>query len=165
MNRRRFLHTGAAALAASRLHAIDDEFAGLKKRVGLIGTGWYGKADLFRLIQVAPVEVVSLCDVDRKMLDEAADMTAQRQVSKKRPRTYGDYREMLKEKDLDLVIIGTPDHWHALQMIAAVEAGADVYVQKPISTDVSEGEAMLAAARKHNRVVQVGTQRKSTPTR
>src|SRR5205807_10381119 len=83
--------------------------------------------------------------------------------SKKTPRTYSDYRQMLKEKDLDIVLIGSPDHWHSLQMIAAVESGADVYVQKPISRDVLEGEAMLAAARKHNRVVQVGTQRKSTP--
>ncbi len=70
---------------------------------------------------------------------------------------------MLKEKDLDIVLIGTPDHWHALPMIAAVEAGADVYVQKPISVDVVEGQAMVAAARKHKRVVQVGTQRRSTP--
>ena len=70
---------------------------------------------------------------------------------------------MLEEKDLDIVLIATPDHWHALPMIAAVEAGADVYVQKPISVDVVEGQAMLAAARKHKRVVQVGTQRRSTP--
>ena len=70
---------------------------------------------------------------------------------------------MLEEKDLDIVLIATPDHWHALPMIAAVEAGADVYVQKPISVDVVEGQAMLAAARKHRRVVQVGTQRRSTP--
>ena len=70
---------------------------------------------------------------------------------------------MLKEKDLDIVLVATPDHWHALPMIAAVEAGADVYVQKPISVDVVEGQAMLAAARKHKRVVQVGTQRRSTP--
>ena len=90
-------------------------------------------------------------------------MVAKRQKSGKTPRTYGDYREMLKEKDLDIVLVGTPDHWHALPMIAAVEAGADVYVQKPISLDVLEGEAMVAAARKHDRVVQVGTQRKSTP--
>src|SRR5207253_506105 len=81
----------------------------------------------------------------------------------KTPRTYADYREMLREKDLDLVLIATPDLWHALPMIAAVEAGADVYVQKPISVDVTEGQAMLAAARKHQRVVQVGTQRRSTP--
>ena len=90
-------------------------------------------------------------------------MVASRQASKKKPRTYGDYREMLKEKDLDIVLIATPDHWHALPMIAAVEAGADVYVQKPISVDVVEGQAMVAAARKHKRVVQVGTQRRSTP--
>ena len=90
-------------------------------------------------------------------------MVAARQASKKKPRTYADYREMLKEKDLDIVLIGTPDHWHALPMIAAVEAGADVYCQKPISVDVAEGQAMLAAARKHKRVVQIGTQRRSTP--
>src|SRR5207244_6009831 len=90
-------------------------------------------------------------------------IVATRQASKKKPRTYGDYREMLKEKDLDIVLIGTPDHWHALAMIAAVESGADVYVQKPISVDVVEGQAMVAAARKHKRVVQVGTQRRSTP--
>jgi predicted dehydrogenase len=70
---------------------------------------------------------------------------------------------MLKEKDLEIVLIATPDHWHALAMIAACEAGADIYVQKPISVDIAEGQAMLAAARKHKRVVQVGTQRRSTP--
>src|SRR6266581_6628382 len=131
--------------------------------VGLIGSGWYGKCSLFRLIQVAPVEVVSLCDVDKKMLAEAAEMVAARQASKKKPRTFGDYRELLKEKDLDIVLVATPDHWHALPMIAALEAGADIYVQKPISVDVVEGQAMVAAARKHKRVVQVGTQRRSTP--
>ncbi len=167
MKRRTFLHLGAAGAAgfavlpSRRLFA--DEFADMKKRVGLIGCGWYGKSDLWRLLQVAPVEVVALCDVDRHLLAEAADMAAARQASKKRPRTHGDYREMLKEKDLDIALVGSPDHWHALQMIAAVEAGADVYVQKPISVDVAEGEAMVAAARRHNRVVQVGTQRKSTP--
>jgi predicted dehydrogenase len=165
MNRRQFLQAGAAGLAcSSALGGAAAEFQGQEpKRVGLIGCGWYGKSDLFRLIQVAPVEVVSLCDVDRKMLADAAEMTATRQVSKKKPRTYGDYREMLKEKDLDIVLVDTPDHWHALAMIAAVESGADVWVQKPISVDVAEGQAMLAAARKHRRVVQVGTQRRSTP--
>src|SRR5436853_5595753 len=156
MDRRHFLSTTTASLAA----ALADN---KPKRVGLIGCGWYGKCDLFRLIQVAPVEVVSLCDVDKHQLAEAADLVSQRQASKKKPRTYGDYRDMLKEKDLDIVLVGTPDHWHALPMIAAVEAGADVYVQKPISVDVIEGEAMVAAARKHKRVVQVGTQRRSTP--
>lgn len=166
MNRRQFVHTSAVglALSAAAARGFAAEFLDQRApRVGLIGSGWYGKADLLRLIQVAPVEVVSLCDVDQKMLSDAADLVASRQVSKKRPRTYGDYRKMLAEKDLDIVLIGTPDHWHALAMIAAVNAGADVYVQKPISVDVIEGQAMLAAARRTNRVVQVGTQRRSTP--
>src|SRR5437763_3663120 len=164
MNRREFLQAGAAGLALTTVGGYGAEFADQKpKRVGRVGPGWYGKADLFRLIQVAPVEVVSLCDVDKQMLANAAEMVSTRQASKKKPRTYGDYREMLKEKDLDIVLIATPDHWHALPMIAAVEAGADVYVQKPNSVDIVEGQAMLAAARKHKRVVQVGTQRRSTP--
>src|SRR6266704_1833398 len=165
MNRRQFLKLGsAAAVALSAASYIPTTFAAEKsKRVGLIGTGWYGKADLFRLIQVAPVEVVSLCDVDKRLVAEAADMVAARQVSKKKPRTYGDYRQMLKEKDLDLVLIETPDHWHALPMIAACEARMDVWVQKPISVDIIEGQAMLAAARQHQRVVQVNTHRRSTP--
>jgi predicted dehydrogenase len=163
MNRRTLITAGAGGVFLASANAYGQEFADRKPRVGLIGTGWYGKCDLFRLIQVAPVEVVSLCDVDKRMVSEAADMVAQRQASKKRPRTYGDYRAMLKEKDLDIVLVATPDHWHALAMIEAVKAGADVYVQKPISVDVMEGQAMLAAARKYNRVVQVGTQRRSTP--
>jgi predicted dehydrogenase len=165
MNRRDFLHVSAAgvALSAAGSHAAGPRPGGKAPRVGLIGCGWYGKSDLFRLLQVAPVEVVSLCDVDKKMLADTAERVAARQASRKKPRTYGDYRAMLKEKDLDLVLVGTPDHWHALPMIAAVEAGADVYVQKPISVDVVEGQAMLAAARRHKRVVQVGTQRRSTP--
>lgn len=165
MHRRDFLKAGAAGLtlSASGL-SFAAEFADTKpKRVGLIGCGWYGKCDLLRLIQVAPVEVVSICDVDKQMLEGAAAIIAERQVSKKQPRTFADYRTMLKEKDLDIVLIATPDHWHALPMIAAVEAGADVYVQKPISVDVVEGQAMLAAARRTGRVVQVGTQRRSTP--
>lgn len=166
MNRRKFLQlssTGFAFSALSKYPAYAAELAEQKKRVGLIGTGWYGKCDLWRLVQVAPVEIVSLCDVDKRMLEGAADMAAQRQASKKRPRLFSDYREMLKQKDLDIVLIGTPDHWHALPMIAAVESGVDVWVQKPISVDIAEGKAMLDAARKHKRVVQVGTQRRSTP--
>ncbi len=167
MNRREFLQTSAGAAFAPavlrRNYKFAEEFAQKKARVGLIGTGWYGKSDLFRLLQVAPVEVVSLCDVDKKMLADCAAQVAERQESKKTPRTFSDYRQMLKEKDLDICLIATPDHWHALPMIAACEAGADIYVQKPISVDVVEGQAMVAAARKHNRVVQVGTQRRSTP--
>jgi len=140
-----------------------DAWAAKPLRVGLIGSGWYGKCDLFRLIQVAPVEVVSLCDVDKQLLADAATQVAARQASKKTPRTYADYRTMLAERDLDLVLIATPDHWHALTAIEAMKAGADLYLQKPISVDVTEGQAILAAARQYKRVVQVGTQRRSTP--
>jgi predicted dehydrogenase len=163
MQRREFLKKSAAAFAASRLPASVYQTGGARKRVGLIGTGWYGKSDLLRMIQVAPVEVVSLCDVDKRMLADAAALVATRQQSKKTPRTYSDYRQMLDARDLDIVLIVTPDHWHALPMIDACRLGLDVWVQKPISVDVVEGQAMLAAARKYKRVVQVGMQRRSTP--
>ena len=165
INRRRFLQTASASLALSTFghQGLDTLFRDKPWRVGLIGTGWYGKNDVFRLIQVAPVEVVSICDVDQQLLKEAANLISQRQKSGKTPRTYTNYREMLAEKDLDIVLIGTPDHWHALQAIDAIKSGANVYLQKPISVDVLEGEAIVAAAKKYNKVVQVGTQRKSTP--
>ncbi len=164
MDRRTFL-AGTTTLAAAAT-LTSNAYAAPRtqpRRVGVIGPGWYGKCDLTRLMQVEPIEVVSLCDVDQNMLKEAGELCAARQPSKKTPRLYGDYRKMLAEKDLDIVIIDTPDHWHALQFIAAVEAGADVWVQKPISVDVAEGKAMVEAARKHNRVCQVGMQRRSTP--
>lgn len=162
MKRRTFLEVGSALSLATAFNPFE-VLAGRNPRVGLIGTGWYGKTDLFRLIQVAPIEVVALCDVDADMLAEAARRVAERQQSGQRPRTYRDYRKMLADSDLDIVLIATPDHWHALPMIEAVKAGADVYVQKPISVDVIEAQAMLAAARKYERVVQVGMQRRSTP--
>ena len=163
MYRRDFLKQSATLLAVSGLPSYAGQLGDMKKRVGLIGSGWYGKSDLLRLVQVAPVDVVSLCDVDKQMVSDAADLVATRQLSKKRPRVYSDYRALLKERDLDLVIIDTPDHWHALPMIEAVKSGLDVWVQKPVSVDVVEAQAMLAAARKYKRVVQVGMQRRSTP--
>lgn len=163
MHRRTFLQSSALGLSTAWLGQFAQAAEEARYRVGVIGTGWYGKCDLFRLIQVAPVEVVSLCDVDSRMVADAAEQVAGRQKSGKKPRTYGDYREMLKEKDLDIVIVGTPDHWHALPAIAAMEAGADVYLQKPISVDIREGQAILHTARKLGRVVQIGTQRRSTP--
>ena len=165
INRRNFLKGASASLILSSFGAYGFELMNKEKplRVGLIGTGWYGKSDLFRLIQVANVEVISLCDPDAHMLADAANLVSQRQKSGKKPRTYSDYRKMLAEKDLDIVLIGSPDHWHALQGIEAMKAGANVYLQKPISVDVIEGEALVAAARKYNRTVQIGTQRRSTP--
>jgi hypothetical protein len=133
MNRRKFMQlstAGFAGVALSKFPSFAAEMAEQRKRVGLIGTGWYGKVDLLRLIQVAPVEVVSLCDVDKRMLAEAAEIVAGRQLSKKKPRTYGDYREMLKEKDLDLVLIdGGPGQLHAAaEAIAATGAKTPLLV-------------------------------------
>jgi predicted dehydrogenase len=165
IHRRKFIKGSAAMLALTTLnaHGLNTFYTGKPLRTALIGTGWYGKSDLFRLMQVAPVQVVALCDVDRQQLSEAARLVALRRPSAKAPRLYGDYRKLLAENELDIVLIATPDHWHALTAIDAIKAGAHVYLQKPISVDVLEGEAILAAARKYNRVVQIGTQRRSTP--
>ena len=166
MHRRDFIQTtagGVATLVAAQ--SLSTAVAADEKpiRVALIGTGWYGKTDLFHLMQVAPVEVVGLCDVDAEMVNEAAELVSQRQPSKKTPPTYSDFRKLLTEQKPEVVLIATPDHWHCLPMVEACKAGADVYVQKPISWDVVEGQAMVAAARKYNRTVQVGLQRRSTP--
>src|SRR5688572_14578690 len=157
INRRGFLQGAAATLAFTTLGARGMDIINPARpvRAGLIGSGWYGKSDLFRLMQVVPTEVVAICDVDKNMLNGAIDLVSQRQKSGKKPRGYSDYRKMLEDNQFDVVLIGTPDHWHALQMIDAVKAGAHVYVQKPISVDVMEGEAMVAAASKYKRVVQV----------
>ena len=164
MNRRDFLHTAAISSALAAIQPRAFAAAGDKPlRVATIGCGWYGKTDLFHLLQVAPVEVVGLCDVDSNMAAGAADLVAKRQPSKKKPPIYGDYRKLLAEQKPDVVNIATPDHWHALPMIAAVESGADVYCQKPISVDVAEGAAMVMAAKRTGRTVQVGLQRRSTP--
>lgn len=165
MNRRNFIKTTGTTVAAitaanSSVFPAEEE---KPIRTALIGCGWYGKTDLFHLIQVAPIEVVGLCDVDKNMAANAAELVSQRQPSKKRPPTFTDYRKLLAEQKPEVVLVGTPDHWHALPMIDAVKAGADVYVQKPISYDVVEGQAMVAAARKYKRTVQVGLERRSTP--
>lgn len=164
-DRRQFLRNSAGLFAFSYIKTTGLSDWGIEKnrRVALIGAGWYGKSDLFRLMQVSPVEVVGLCDVDRNMLKDAATRIQERTSSRKSIAQYSDYRKMLAEQKPDITLIGTPDHWHALQTIAALKSGSHVYVQKPISVDVMEGEAMVAAAAAFNRVVQVGTQRKSTP--
>ena len=165
LNRRTFIQGTGAALALSVLpdRGLAAPRVSGVKRVGLIGAGWYGKGDLFKLIQVRDVDVVALCDVDRHHLEEAGRMVSERQVSGKVPALYSDYRKMLAEHAFDLVVIGTPDHWHARQAIDAMAAGAHLYLQKPVSVDVLEGEAIVRAARRYNRKVQVGTQRRSTP--
>ena len=165
LTRRQFLRTAssAAALAATARYVPTTFAADAPLRVGLIGPGWYGKSSLLRCLQVTDAEVVSLCDVDSKMLAEAADLIASRQKSGKKPRLYSDYRKMIAEKDVDVMMVSTPDHWHSLCAIAAMQAGMDVYCEKPTGVDVIESQAMVAAARKYNRIVQVNTQRRSTP--
>jgi predicted dehydrogenase len=161
MNRRDFLTSTAATGLALSAAPLARAAEGKTLRAGLIGTGWYGMVDLRHLMDLQGAEVVALCDVNKKHLDEAAKEVAGR--SKEPPAQYHDFREMLKPKNLDIVLVGTPDHWHPLIAIAAMEAGADVYVEKPVSHTYLEGRAMVDAARKYRRVVQVNTQRRSTP--
>jgi predicted dehydrogenase len=165
-DRRQVLGGAAAAVAAAGLSGTG--FAKpLPYRVGVVGCGWMGKCDAFALMQVAPVEIVALCDVDRLMLEDARKriVAFPASVAKqtRRPELYRDYRSMLAKHKFDIVIVGTPDHWHALPAIAAMKAGAHVYLEKPISLDVAEGQAMVAAARATGRVVQCGTQRRTSP--
>ncbi|WP_134201931.1 Gfo/Idh/MocA family oxidoreductase [uncultured Algoriphagus sp.] len=165
LNRREFLKGSSAfmTLASFGLFGMDFKNQDGPIRTALIGAGWYGKSDLFRLIQVADIDVVGLADPDKNMLEAAGKLVSERQKSGKVPPLYENYQDLLAKEKPELVLIGSPDHWHALQAIDSLKAGAHVYLQKPISVDVIEGEAILAAARKYNRVVQIGTQRKSTP--
>lgn len=165
LNRRQFLKGSGATLALASMGLMSMDFIKTEKplQVALIGSGWYGKSDLFRLMQIADCDVVALCDVDSNMLKEAGELVKSRSKTGKTPKLYKDYRELLKNHQLDITVIGSPDHWHALQAIAAIKSGSHVYLQKPISVDVIEGEAVLAAARKYNKMVQVGVQRRSTP--
>jgi predicted dehydrogenase len=163
-SRRQVLSGTAAAILTSTWRA---QAAGRPYRVGVIGAAWMGRCNILALMQVAPVEVVALCDVDRLVLTDLVprlmhfpdSMVRQTKV----PALYGDYRTMLASHHFDIVIVATPDHWHALPAIAAMKAGAHVYLEKPITVDVAEGKALVTAARHFNRVVQVGTQRRASP--
>ena len=146
--------TAASASTRQRPSASD------KIRVGLIGAGDQGKADLDAFLRLPEVECPAVCDVDEKRLAEAVKKVAD--ARGKAPDVYKDFRRILDRKDVDAVIVGTPDHWHALPTVLACQAGKDVYVEKPLATTIEEGRAMVAAARKHNRVVQVGTQQRSS---
>jgi len=133
-----------------------------KIRLGIIGAGSRGGQILDSFLPQADVELVAIADVD----DRHAGKTAERVKKEKgnTPDTARDYRPMLDRKDVDAVIIATPDHWHALPAIQAVIAGkdVDVYVEKPVAHNVAEGKAMIAAARKYNKIMAVGTQQRSS---
>ena len=130
-----------------------------KINVALIGCKNMGWADLSDFLLHPEVDCVALCDIDRNILGEKASELEK--LRDKKASLYSDYRKLLDRKDIDAVIIGTPDHWHCLQMVDACAAGKDVYVEKPIANSIAECDAMVAAAKKYNRVVQVGQQQRS----
>jgi predicted dehydrogenase len=157
MNRRQLIHSGAALAAASGAQTRAEK-TGANDRIGVavVGCGGMGSMDLKDFQSFPEVEIVALCDVDERQLAKA-----QRLVRGKAPRTERDFRKILASRDVDVVVIATPDHWHALLCVDACEAGKDVYVEKPIATSPREARLMVDAARKHNRVVQVGIQQRS----
>ena len=161
MQRRHFIKTGAAASVAYSALTLPSFGQDKKYTTALVGSGWWGMNILRVAMAAGTSQVVALCDVDKNQLDTA--MAEVEKLSSDRPRRYRDYRELLAKEKPELVIVATPDHWHPLIMIAAVEAGAHVYVEKPISHTINEGKAMVAAARQHDRVVQVGTHRRASP--
>ena len=138
--------------------------ANRRVRLGLIGCGGQGTGDLRAALRIGNTELVALCDVDDRQIPEALKKIQKRDGLAVSPQLVTrDFRKLLELKDIDAVIIGTPDHWHALPMIEACMAGKDVYVEKPLSLTIAEGRAMVDAARRYNRVVQMGTQQRSAP--
>ncbi|MCH8273548.1 MAG: Gfo/Idh/MocA family oxidoreductase [Armatimonadetes bacterium] len=173
LSRRDFLRAGATAAMgvglAGRLPAALADPASSEKQVspndkvvlGLIGCGGMGASNMRRLMEHPEVEVAALCDVDMNRITN--DFRDVKKKYGKPPAVYRDFRKLLEDKDIDAVIVGTPDHWHALNFILACEAGKEVYCEKPISYNIVEAKAMAAAAKKYNRIVQVGTWQRSKP--
>ncbi|MCK4966301.1 Gfo/Idh/MocA family oxidoreductase [bacterium] len=138
-------------IKASPSNTINIAVAGIRSR---------GRSHYRRLAKIPNVNIVALCDVDENLFPER--VAELEKLTGKKPKTYVDYRKLLEDKDIDAVALATPDHWHALHMIWACQAGKDVYMEKPISHNISEGRKMVQAARKYNRVVQAGTQSRSS---
>lgn len=130
-----------------------------KVRVGLIGAHNMGFYILTLALKNPEVECVAICDIDDRVLDEK--IAEVQKLQSTTPARYKDFRKLLEDKDIDAVIIGTPDHWHCLAMISACEAGKDVYVEKPMANSLAELDQMVKSARKYKRVVQVGQQQRS----
>jgi len=167
MNTRRSLLQQSSALAAGTIFFSSFSRAPFRVspsdqiNIGAIGLNGMGWADLSSALKVPGVNVVALCDVDNNVLDKRMKDLADLKVDTSRVKTYHDYRKLLEQKDIDAVIIGTPDHWHALIMIEACQAGKDVYVEKPCGNSIGECRAMIAAQKKYSRVVQVGQWQRS----
>jgi predicted dehydrogenase len=171
-NRREFLRTtvlSAAGAASSALPTlVSPRVFGSPKsaapsdriRLGFIGVGNRGGQNLGEFLDRSDrADVVALCDVDANYLANALEKVKER--SKRSCTTYGDYRKLLEDKDVDAVVISTPDHWHALATIDACNAGKDVYCEKPLTLTIAEGQAMIAAVRDNRRIVQTGSQQRS----
>jgi predicted dehydrogenase len=154
--RRTAITTAGAGLAVAAMGVPEKVSAANDKvMVGVIGTGRMGRGDLEDFAKQPEAEIAAVCDVFGPNLEAGL------KASDGKAKTCKDFREILDRKDIDVVIVGTPDHWHALMAVEACKAGKDVYVEKPISTTVEEGRRMVEAARKYKRVVQVGTQQRS----
>jgi len=161
INRRTFLKNSVISGLAFAAPTILRAGGNGKYRTALIGSGWWGMNITRAALQSGECRIVAMCDVDSNQLDPAAAEIEK--LSGDKPKKYKDYRELLEREKPQIVIVGTPDHWHPLITIAAVKAGAHVYVEKPISHTVKEGCAMVKAARDADRVVQVGTHRRISP--
>jgi predicted dehydrogenase len=164
IRRRHFLQgiaAGGAAAFGSAPFARSQGRSGTKYRTALIGSGWWGMNILGEAMRSKESKVVGLCDVDGRQLAPAAETV--NKATGDTPKLYKDFRELLDAEKPEICIVATPDHWHALTMIACVNAGAHVYVEKPIGHTIKEGRAMVEAARKTGRVVQVGTHRRVSP--
>ncbi|MBI5009099.1 MAG: Gfo/Idh/MocA family oxidoreductase [Bacteroidia bacterium] len=161
MKRRRFIElssSGSAAMVSSLyLPRMSQD---RKLKIGLIGAGWYGMVITKAALKVGGVEVIAVCDVDSAHLNASADEIEKLQG--KRPKTFKYYQDLLDIKGLEAVFIGTMPHWHALQFIAACQKGLDIYCEKPLAYDVTEGIAMVNAANKAGNLVQVGFQRRQS---
>jgi predicted dehydrogenase len=160
-SRRSFLKTASAATLAFGATPLLAQKTDKKYTTALIGTGWWGMNILNAAVAGGRTKVVGMCDVDKNQLDPAVEHIVQ--TTGEKPKAYGDYRELLEELRPEIAIVATPDHWHPLITIAAIESGAHVYVEKPVGHTLLEGRAMVNAARKHGRTVQVGTHRRASP--
>ncbi len=163
LTRRAFLERSAFALAAvpaaGALFGASAFGANRKIVVGLIGCGGMGCGDLDAFLKNDDVDCAVVCDVDDGQIAKAVKLVSERR--KRTPDTVKDFRRILDRKDVDAVIVATPDHWHALPTVHACQAGKDVYVEKPLGKSIAEGRAMLEAMRRNKRIVQMGTQWRS----
>jgi predicted dehydrogenase len=145
----------AFSLARTRIPVSD------KIRIALIGANGMGFNNLTSFLKNQEIECIALCDVDQHVLDKRTKELTEMNLAA--PKHYGDYRKMLENKDIDVVIIGTPDHWHCLQFVDALSAGKHVYVEKPLGNSIAEINIMQQAARRYGNMVQVGQWQRSQP--